>query len=66
MYNQFIDPYVSTDVSLDGSVSTTCTTYGSLSPSRTDCLLLLAVAAAAATVATAADCVADNFVDAVS
>ena len=44
----------------------TSTTYGSLSPSRTDCLLLIAAAAAAATVATAVDCVADNFVDAVS
>ena len=47
-------------------MSTTCTTYGSLSPSRTDCVLLLAVVIAAATVATAADCVADNLVDAVS
>ena len=42
----------------------TCTTYGSLSLSRTNCLLLLA--AAAATVAIAAECVADIFVDAVS
>ena len=53
---------MSTDASVGLRIHA-CATCGSPPLSRTDCLLLLAAAAAVATVATAADCVADIFVD---